>query len=86
MGVEFYEEKQASSIPTAAGSQPRGGMAASLMSAGLTKSVSGAQIILAAFGVLCLFGTYVVYTVGRDAGAHPPTQAEVQAMADLLRK
>lgn len=84
MGVEFFEEKKTSNIPAAAGK--RSGFAGALVSAGLTKSVTGAHMGLAVFGMLCLFGAYFVYSLSTGVGVRPPTQAEIRAMADLLRK
>ncbi len=88
MGVEFFEEGRGSQpLQTAAGMQgARGGMASTLMSWGLTKNVSGANVILLAAGLLFLFGSYFVFSLSSDAGAHKPTDAEIKAMADLLKK
>ncbi len=86
MGVEFFEEGPAKIIPTAAQQVRGGGMAGSLVASGLTKSVSGAQVLLLAAGILLIFASYFVFSLSSDAGARKPTDAEIKAMADLLRK
>ena len=86
MGVEFFEEKPASSNIKTAAAGKQEGFAASLVSAGMAKSFTIAQAGLVIFGLLCLFGAYFVFSVGKDSGARPPTQAEIQAMAALLKK
>ena len=84
MGVEFFEENKPSTI--SATPQKQGGFAEKLLARGLTKSVSGGQLLLLCVGLLSLFGTYFVFSLKSDARSAPPTRAEIQAMAALLKK
>lgn len=80
MGVEFYEEES----PKMLRAEPQKSGLGSLAQKQLVRGVSAGQLAMVCFALLSFYGAYLLFSI--RPMSQQPTQAEIRAMADLVRK